>query len=243
VKNIYPEVAIPEELDLRPGLLSIRHQGSYGTCAAQTAACMKEWQEAKDLDLRSLENRMSPQFVYNNRPNAPDEGMFGRDVMDILHKKGICQEKDYPYGSSRPITLDIYEKASNFVVDGYARIDTVDELKKALYKNGPCYIAVPVYNHGSTMWKPDIGEIRLGGHAMAVVGYNCEGFIIRNSWGIEWGDKGYTIFPYEDWGLHWECWSTVDAKSMPLDEKPKKRSIFKKFWSTVKYIFTFGKYR
>ena len=52
-----------------------------------------------------------------------------------------------------------------------------------------------------------------GGHAMTVVGYNEEGFIIRNTWGINWGDKGYCIYPYSDWGSHWEIWTTIDEKS------------------------------
>ena len=43
-----------------------------------------------------------------------------------------------------------------------------------------------------------------------MVGYNKEGFIIRNSWGTEWGDNGYTLYKYSDWGHHWELWTTVD---------------------------------
>src|SRR6185312_10536927 len=31
-----------------------------------------------------------------------------------------------------------------------------------------------------------------GGHAVAVVGYRADGrFIVRNSWGTAWGDKGF----------------------------------------------------
>ena len=51
-------------------------------------------------------------------------------------------------------------------------------------------------------------------HAMTIVGYNNEGFIIRNSWGEDWGNKGYTIYKYDDWSSHWEIWSTVDKKDI-----------------------------
>ena len=41
----------------------------------------------------------------------------------------------------------------------------------------------------------------LGGHAVAVVGYddNLNGgrFICRNSWGTNWGDHGYFYMPYQ----------------------------------------------
>ena len=38
----------------------------------------------------------------------------------------------------------------------------------------------------------------MGGHAIAAVGYDDdkEYFIVRNSWGTEWGDNGYCYIPY-----------------------------------------------
>jgi C1A family cysteine protease len=34
-------------------------------------------------------------------------------------------------------------------------------------------------------------ETARGGHAVSVVGYTADRFIIRNSWGTSWGDKGF----------------------------------------------------
>ncbi len=34
------------------------------------------------------------------------------------------------------------------------------------------------------------------GHAVTIVGYNEQGFIIKNSWGSSWGDKGYATVSY-----------------------------------------------
>lgn len=45
------------------------------------------------------------------------------------------------------------------------------------------------------------------GHAVAIVGYTLDGFIIQNSWGTPWGEKGFAVLPYEDWMLHAsDCW-------------------------------------
>ena len=54
------------------------------------------------------------------------------------------------------------------------------------------------------------------GHAIAIVGYTKEGFIIQNSWGRGWGHKGFAVLPYEDWMLHAsDCW--VAQLGVPVD--------------------------
>ena len=215
---------LPETVDHRNKLQAIRNQGNQGSCAAQTAACMKEWQESQDI---GFNNYMSPQFIYNNRTNQDSEGMYGRDVMRILSKIGSCSEESYPYRtieSPEDISANIIKEASNYKIKSYAQIKTIEGLKKALYINGPCYISFPVYNHSITMWKPRNGDKRQGGHAMTVVGYNEDGFIIRNSWGPYWGDNGYCYYSYQDWGSHWEIWTTIDDKSF-VQPKPEPKPI------------------
>ena len=45
------------------------------------------------------------------------------------------------------------------------------------------------------------------GHAVALVGYTCDGFIVQNSWGKSWGVDGFALLPYEDWLMHaTDCW-------------------------------------
>ena len=212
--TIYKTTSLKPELDLRNNLPPVRNQGSQGTCAAQTAACMKEWQEKKDYNFSGY---MSPQFIYNNRENQHSEGMFGRDVMRILSKIGSIEDAIYNYGKIEPvedIEDQFYEKAKMHKIKNYARIYDIESLKKALNINGPCYIAFPVYNYGPRMWKKENPESQMnGGHAMTIVGYNSEGFLIRNTWGTSWGNDGYCLYPYDDWGAHWEIWTTIDEKS------------------------------
>ena len=222
----------PVELDLRNELMPVRNQGSQGTCYAQSAACMKEWQEKHNYDNNEY---FSPQFFYNLRSNKydentnNDEGMYGRDVMILLKTYGICPEQLYPYGKIEDrgnISVEIYEKAKLNVIDTYARIYTIDDLKMSLFLNGPAIIGFPVYNYSDQMWKKNGNENMKGGHAMTIVGYTELGFIIRNSWGDNWNEDGYTTYYYNDWGAHWEVWSTVDKKDIfppepvPVDPEP-----------------------
>ncbi len=207
---------LPETLNYKPELQSVRNQGKQGTCYAQSAACMKEWQEKHD---NGFDEYMSPQFFYNNRPNkyddnpTNDDGMYGRDVMKLIKTVGICPEEMYRYGrieTKKEIPQYIYDEAKRYIVKSYARVDTMENLKRSLVKNGPCLIAFPVYNYGLEFWKKKSGENQTGGHAVTVVGYDKFGFTIRNSWGTKWGSLGYTTYKYKDWGAHWEIWTTMD---------------------------------
>jgi C1A family cysteine protease len=206
---------VPKILDYRLDLQPIRDQGKQGTCYAQATACMKEWQEKQD---NGFNEYFSPQFFYNNRPNKyddnnnNDDGMYGRDVMKLIKNIGICREKSYPYGriqTKSDISEQIYQEAKEYIIKSYYRINTIKDLKESLCRNGPCLIAFPVYNYGSQFWKKN-SEKTYGGHAVVLVGYNEDGFIVRNSWGHNWGNQGYSIYEYNDWGSHWEIWTTID---------------------------------
>ena len=203
--------AIPETLDMREELLPVRNQGSDGACVAFTAACIKEIQERRDI---GFDKYMSPQFIYNHRQNITTEGMYPRDLMRILTNIGSIPEEMMPYQKYTKVTDEMLQYASNHKIKGYASISSIDGLKSSLVSNGPALLGIPIYNYGAHMWKRVNNESLKGGHAVAVVGWNNEGFIIRNSWGSSWNGDGYTIFPFSHWGLHWEVWTTVDAQSV-----------------------------
>ena len=156
-------------------LLPVRNQGTQGTCYAQVAACVKEWQENKN-------EYFSPQFFYNHRNYFnnnkqdgddinEDYGMTGRDVMRILKNVGICEESMYPYGlleKESEINNDIKNAAKQNVIKSYARINTLEGLKQSLLQNGPCLIAFPVYNYSDQFWIQNEGESFKGGHAVII---------------------------------------------------------------------------
>jgi C1A family cysteine protease len=59
---------------------------------------------------------------------------------------------------------------------------------------------------------PQIGESVLGGHCVEIVGYSIltRMFIFKNSWGVNWGDKGYGYMPFaylQDPNLSSDFWA------------------------------------
>jgi hypothetical protein len=215
----------PSKLDLTNKLGRVFDQGRLPVCAAAVAACCKEWQEYES----SNKSRFSTMYVYNQRSNKPDEGMFGRDVMKILLNSGCCRDAFFATNSftlDKNIPKEAFEDGNKFKIQGYTRVTSIEGLKDALVKYGPCYIAFPVYNEGKHFWakpKPD-SEVK-GGHAVTVVGYDDEkkAFRLRNSWGILWNFGGYTWFPYSHFGMQWEIWSMVDAPSPNVPPLPEPK--------------------
>ena len=231
LQSVGDEDNLPDELDLRKDNQSVRNQGSQGSCAAMAAAAMKEFQEKKDYGLNEW---LAPQFIYNLRSNYPEEGMYSRDLLKILQNKGVPKETTYPYGkieSGDKIKENVLTEAELHKIKNYAAIETITEFKKASYTNGACLIAVPVYNYTGRMWKQNPGESFLGGHMMETAGYCKDGIFIKNSWG-SWDIDGYTLFPWEDWGIQWEIWTAVDEKTpQPIPPQPGKK--IKWYWWVI----------
>lgn len=204
----------PQEYDLRCHSQTPRQQGARGTCAAFTAAAIKEIQEKLD---QGFDEWMSPEFIYYHRANRPAPGMYGRNVFQVLQQIGSVPESMYSYKKNdldaKPPSKDLYSIAAQYRIANFARVTTCDGLKRALLEIGPCYMLLPLYSFDTYFWRTGDGESVITGHAVTVVGYNREGFIIRNSWGADWNGNGHIIFPYNEWGSQWECWVCIDDTS------------------------------
>jgi C1A family cysteine protease len=75
--------------------------------------------------------------------------------------------------------------------------------------NGPCIGALPVFNSTRTeFWNKSYGDLE-GYHAVAIVGYTEDGFIIRNSWGTQYGEDGYSFIKNKDFNNFLEIWTIL----------------------------------
>jgi len=201
-------IKLPQTINYIPDLLPIQNQQSTHLCLALAGACIKEWQEKKDIN---LDEHMSAQFIYNLRTSG-HQGMTGRDLLNILKQKGCLPDRLFPKDGN---VSDYLTRAKQFRIESYARILSIIGLKRALFENGPALLLMPVFDITQTeFWKPTKPfQLRQGGQALVVVGYDKKGFWLRNSWGSDYGKNGYVLYPYSDWGYHWECWTLIDLKT------------------------------
>ena len=237
---------IPESVDLRNNLGPVISQGEIGSCVAHGTACMKEWQEKNSGE---HDDYFSTAFIYLNRSNQGSSGMYISNACDILASKGVCKSTTLPYSvlgtndtsanelGPSIIPQSAIREANQFRISNSVLIKTVNELKTALFINGPCPFGVFIYGDVNgrltdrpRMWIKDAANpTMLGGHCMCFVGYNSNGFIVRNSWGQDWNPlksttdmMGYDYLPYSDFtsGIVFSCYSTTDLKPIPIPPAP-----------------------
>ncbi len=173
-----------------------------------------------------------------------DDGAFLRTTMGALALFGSPPEEYWPYDTSKfndePPAF-CYAYASNFQAisyyrldDGVAKKELLQRIKRNIAHKLPSMFGFAVY--GSMYNSLNPGEIpfpseydrQRGGHAVVCAGYDDAkviehprtgqqtkgALLIRNSWGIGWGEGGYGWLPYEYvlQGLAVDWWSLIKSE-------------------------------
>jgi C1A family cysteine protease len=139
-----------------------------------------------------------------------DAGAMIRDGIKTMKNQGVCSETRWPYIISKFATKPgaaCYKEALKRQITSYHRILTLDDMRTCLAEGFPFVFGFTVYEsfesqevaRNGIVQMPQPTERSLGGHAVLAVGYDDEErrFIVRNSWGTDWGQKGYFTIPYE----------------------------------------------
>jgi C1A family cysteine protease len=238
--------SLPASVDLRKWCSPIENQGSLGSCTAHAGVGMLEYFERRTTGKHLDASRL---FLYKVTRQLMgfkgDDGAYLRETMKAMVLFGVPPEKYWPYKidqyNEEPGNF-CYCFAQNYKALKYYRLDPpgktpstiLGAVKKSLAAELPAMFGFSVYSSlppagdgkGEIPF-PSAGDAQEGGHAVLAVGYddskkigkNKGALLIRNSWGTEWGEKGYGWLPYAyiEEGLADDFWSMVKAEYIDTD--------------------------
>ena len=199
-------------VDLRNWASPVEDQSELGSCTSNALA------GAYELMTRRLSPAdyadVSRLFIYYNirlieGTVQADAGGYLRDGIKALKQYGVCTEALWPYVidkfDDKP-TDACYEDARKRIITSYAKVLDNNAMIAALNDNKPVVFGTDIYKafdrisgKDTIVPMPREDDYSLGEHAMCLVGYDLlrKLFLVRNSFGVNWGDQGYAWIPFE----------------------------------------------
>jgi len=208
--SIYNSVKNKISIDLRNISPGVYNQKLIRSGVANALAGLYEFHLIqKDINIVFIPSRL---FIYYNQRKLMDtvnydSGSQIKTGLQVIKEYGICPETKWPYHNDyfdyEP-TFDCYE----YIIekfDYYRLHHNLESLKASLSNKNPFVFGMAVYTEfiniteDGVLTMPSKDSKYIGGHCVMAVGYddNKQSFIIRNSFGVEWGDKGHFYMPYD----------------------------------------------
>jgi C1A family cysteine protease len=203
---------LPRKVDLRQQCPAVYDQGQLGSCTANAIGGAFEFDQRKQKLDDFMPSRL---FIYYNERAMEgtidtDSGAMIRDGIKSVAKLGVCPESDWDYDIARfrdPPPQQAYEDALEHQVVVYRRVlNRLHQMQACLAQGYPFVFGFTVYESFESdevartgiVPLPPRTEKVLGGHAVVAVGYDDakQWFVVRNSWGPDWGEHGYCYMPY-----------------------------------------------
>jgi len=196
---------LPVKVDLRPGDTPIFDQGTEGSCTMNAGCGLYDY-------LVKGAVVTSRQFGYYSELEI--DGNLGTDAGSslatcavVFNMRGVCLESLCPYNSAtmfeRPPIEAWNDALTRKISERVSIPQDLNSMKQCLSEGNPFIYGMSVFDSFETapngvVPMPEWLARSLGGHALMIVGYDdfSKRFIGRNSWGTDWGDKGYFTIPY-----------------------------------------------
>lgn len=218
--------SVPAYYDLRTldKVTTVKDQGNAGTCwAFASYASLESYLkpgENWDFSENNMKNLLSSAYSegFDRDPNGGGNRL--QAAAYLSRWSGPVKESDDPYSTSSGVSpegLPIKKHIQDilFIPNRAGSLDN-EGIKWAVQKYGAVYTSMYYYNN-STFYSPAnysyyYDEALIPNHAVAIVGWNDSfdrnrfsqvppgdgAFIMKNSWGSDWGDSGYFYVSYYD---------------------------------------------
>lgn len=206
--------ALPPAKDLRADWWTVGDQGATGSCVgwASTDGLMRyhlvtagKLQPKQRVSPRYtwMASKETDEFVHRPQTFIEEAGTSLKAAMDICRKYGVVPETMLPFKIGTLMYAGdenaFYATAAQHRAAAYFNLGKdLSQWRTWLASHGPIMAGVSVddtwdnatANKGRLdVFKPGTSR---GGHAICIVGYTKDKrFIVRNSWGASWGDKGF----------------------------------------------------
>ena len=201
----------PASKDLRAIWWEILQQGSTGACVGFATAAGVLWWHYVEAGWLKKTDRPSPRFIWMANKETDQITAFPTTFIEpagtqtklalgVARKFGCVSEQDLPMtgGLSDLSTAAFYTKAAKYRIASYHNLGTnLRTWRSWIANQGPILTRLGVDKTWDRATQTDglldkyQPETVRGGHAVSLVGYTKDHFIVRNSWGPGWGDQGF----------------------------------------------------
>nr|AAL48318.1 berghepain-2 [Plasmodium berghei] len=200
-------------------IIGVKDQQKCASCwAFATAGVVAAQYAIRKNQKVSLSEQQLVDCAQNNF--GCEGGILPYAFEDLIDMDGLCEDKYYPYVSNVPELCEINKCTEKYSISKFALVP-FNNYKEAIQYLGPITIAVGVdddfesYNGG--IFDGECTDF--ANHAVMLIGYGVEEvydkrlkknvkeyyYIIRNSWGEDWGERGYIRLKTNESGTLRNC--------------------------------------
>ncbi|XP_062110507.1 vignain-like [Humulus lupulus] len=225
---------LPASVDWRKkgAVTGIKNQGSCGSCWAFSAVVAVEG--INQIETNELVSLSEQELVdCNSKNHGCEGGLMPAAFAFIKNQGGITTEQSYPYkASDGSCESSKFTNSPLVTIDGYEMVPENDEnaLMKAV-ANQPVSVSIDAGDRDFQFYSEGVysGDCATQlNHGVAVVGYGAtldgtKYWIVKNSWGTDWGEKGFIRM---ERGIDAEeglCGIAMDA-SYPVKSSPNPKT-------------------